>query len=264
LPARELIEAEEEFRADVPIELRVEFSAVRLSRQDAAEQAFDAMLRGSEPDLRQLNDPIAIPVFGRGRTYYALAGQGIQPDTIEENGHFLCGACSCQIKNENPGVDLLIAMNWDAHIGGSAMPEVVLPELTGIGALELAAAPESNPVAGQLVAEETPASAAPPEAAPGTATTGEVTAVTNPADSLPAATVAPGAADNAPSGSATHLTAGAQRPAADQPPASASPANQPGPTAQEQFQTRLTYGVAAGVAVAVLAVVLLTFGLRRS
>ena len=112
LPARELIETDEFFRPEVPIDLRVEFSAVRLSADDPAERAFASLLRGSEADLREFDDPIAIPLYGRGRTYFALVGAGMNADTIEENGHFLCGACSCQIKEDNPGLDMLMAVNW--------------------------------------------------------------------------------------------------------------------------------------------------------
>lgn len=144
LPAQELIESDDEYRPEVEIELRVDFSAVRLAASDAREQAFAAMLRGSESDLSEFQGPLAVPIYGRGRTYYALVGDGIQARTIEDNGHFLCGACSCQVKQENPGVDMLMAVNWNAHIKGSAMPEIVLPELTGIGALEMVAIPEAD------------------------------------------------------------------------------------------------------------------------
>ena len=80
-----------------------------------------------------------MPIYGRGRTYFALVGAGINANMIEESGHFLCGACSCQVKEDNPGIDMLLAVNWSDRIKGSAMPEVILPELTGIGSLELAA-----------------------------------------------------------------------------------------------------------------------------
>ena len=52
-------------------------------------------------------------IFGRGRALDALIGKGINADTIAEAAKFLCGACSCQVKRLNPGVDLLIAANWD-------------------------------------------------------------------------------------------------------------------------------------------------------
>ena len=145
LPDRNLIETDEFFRPDVEIELRVEFSAMRVGRDDPQEAALVSMLLGSEPDLRDFDEPIAIPIYGRGRTYFALVGKGINSEMIEENCQFLCGACSCQIKQENPGVDLLMAVDWDGQVVGTAMPDLVLPELTGVGALEVAEAVTPTP-----------------------------------------------------------------------------------------------------------------------
>ena len=135
LPDQSLIESEEEFRADNPIELRVEFSMLEIDRSDADEACFVQMLLNSEEDLLEFDEPIAIPVFGRGRTYFALVGKGINRDTVLDNCSFVCGACSCQVKQENPGIDTLMAFNWEASITGSAMPDVELPPLTGIGDL---------------------------------------------------------------------------------------------------------------------------------
>lgn len=136
LPDQSLIESEEEFRADNPIELRVEFSLLTVSRDDPAEEPFVAMLLNSEEDLTEFEEPIAVPIFGRGRTYFALVGKGINEDTILENCGFVCGACSCQVKQANPGIDTLMAYDWSAKITGSAMREPELPELTGFGPFE--------------------------------------------------------------------------------------------------------------------------------
>jgi hypothetical protein len=48
---------------------------------------------------------------------YALVGAGITADNIREAGAFLVGACSCEVKRQNPGTDLLMAVDWDAQIG---------------------------------------------------------------------------------------------------------------------------------------------------
>ncbi len=57
---------------------------------------------------------------------------------IEEDCRFLCGACSCQIKQQNPGVDMPMSVDWSGSVTGSAMRDIVLPELTGVGAFEVA------------------------------------------------------------------------------------------------------------------------------
>jgi hypothetical protein len=72
-------------------------------------------LCGSEPDLDEYsNEPVIFPVFGRGRALYALIGEGINTDNIREAVAFIVGPCGCEIKMLNPGVDLLMAANWDA------------------------------------------------------------------------------------------------------------------------------------------------------
>ena len=137
LPDQEELEAEEEFQRDTAVELRIGFKVVRLKRDDPKEEVFRHVILNSEPDLHMFDEPIAIPVFGRGRTYFALVGAGINAQNIGDNCRFICGDCSCQVKAQNPGMDLLLAVNWDANISGSAMADQVLPELTGVGGLEI-------------------------------------------------------------------------------------------------------------------------------
>ncbi|MCA9198570.1 MAG: hypothetical protein KDA87_13575 [Planctomycetales bacterium] len=137
LPDQETLEAEEEYRADNPIELKVAFSVIELSTEQAEEIPFIMTLLRSEPDLAGFEQPVAMPIFARGRTYYALVGDGINPETIEQNCRFMCGACSCQVKQQNPGVDVLMSVDWQSQIVGSAMVEKPLPELTGIGLFEI-------------------------------------------------------------------------------------------------------------------------------
>jgi len=123
--------------------LSYEFSTLTISRSDPQERMLLEMLLKSEPDLGDYADePIVFPVFGRGRALYALASEGINADTIRETIAFLTGPCGCEIKMLNPGVDLLMAVNWDAAVmqfyqefyetmdAGTA--EESLPELTGV------------------------------------------------------------------------------------------------------------------------------------
>ena len=123
LPPQEEIEADEFFRSENPIELRVGFSIVTLNRDDPSEEALLEMLLASEPDLEQLNEPMAFPVIGRGRVLYALVGKGIFEDTIAMASRFVVGPCSCQVKDQNPGFDLLMNVDWDEKIGGSVVSE---------------------------------------------------------------------------------------------------------------------------------------------
>jgi hypothetical protein len=92
------------------------FSTIRVSREDERERIFLNMLLRSEADLESLDEPMAFPVFGRGRALYALVGAGINADTIQEACAFLTGPCSCQVKTENPGVDLLMQVAWEEEV----------------------------------------------------------------------------------------------------------------------------------------------------
>ncbi len=105
-----------------PAELRIAFSLVRIPKDDPAEQAFVAMLRTTEPDLNEADivaQPTALPVFGRGRSLWALVGDGIAADTIEDTCRFLTGGCQCTVKVQNPGVDILTTVDWNLLVGSA-------------------------------------------------------------------------------------------------------------------------------------------------
>jgi hypothetical protein len=55
-----------------------------------------------------------------------LIGAGITPDNIHESAAFLVGACSCEVKDLNPGFDLLLTANWDVLLFQEAPPPEVL------------------------------------------------------------------------------------------------------------------------------------------
>ena len=118
-------------------DLKIAFSLVRLSRTDPAEELFRAMLLRSEEDLEKQHassQPIAFLIFGRGRTLYALVGRGINKQNIEEACEFVVGPCACDIKAENPGLDLLVGTSWDSALGTPLVRDIVLPPLTSISA----------------------------------------------------------------------------------------------------------------------------------
>ncbi|MCA9009176.1 MAG: hypothetical protein KDB01_05485 [Planctomycetaceae bacterium] len=132
-----LPEIEEEDLGDLsvaPDALKVVFSAIRIARDHETEQAFRDMLLRIEPDLLdepQISQPMAIPVFGRGRALYALVGKGIAPDVIEEACVFLTGGCQCTVKAQNPGVDLIMNVDWDKMVVPTQADDEPLPPLAG-------------------------------------------------------------------------------------------------------------------------------------
>lgn len=111
----------------------VHFSMLSVSRDDPAEEVFIKMLLSTEPDLPFIKSPMAFPVFGRGRVLFALVGKGIKKKLIEETCNSVIGWCSCTIKEDNPGADLLFNADWEKIVGDSSwIEEVVLPEITGM------------------------------------------------------------------------------------------------------------------------------------
>lgn len=125
----ELTDAPED-RIQAGPELRVEFSLIRLNRKDEAEALLLNTLLNSEPDLSALNEPCLFPVFGRGRAFLPLVGAGISEENLRETAAFVVGACSCQVKEQNPGFDLLIAANWK-----TLMPWATTSDSDGMGLL---------------------------------------------------------------------------------------------------------------------------------
>ena len=118
-----------------PANLKVAFSTVRISRGDPAERMFVAMLLHSEKDLLSeefAGEPMVFPVFGRGRLLWVLVGKGINRDNILESCDYITGACSCEVKFQNPGLDLLVSKDWDKALFETMVEDDPEPDLRGI------------------------------------------------------------------------------------------------------------------------------------
>ena len=141
LPALDPVDVEDGLISIDEEELNIAFSTLRISRNDPNESFFIQMLLGTESDLTTFNEPMAFPIFGRGRALYALIGEGIAADVIDEACVFLTGACSCEVKEQNPGVDLLMSVDWDHLVTRQFEIDRELPPLTGFVTLEEPAKP---------------------------------------------------------------------------------------------------------------------------
>ena len=112
---------------------KISFSLVRLPRGSADESLLETLLMHSEPDLVEYSTfPMAFPVFGRGRVLYALVGQGITGANISKSCLFMTEGCSCEVKELNPGVDLLLTADWERGIGESWINASETPPLAGL------------------------------------------------------------------------------------------------------------------------------------
>jgi hypothetical protein len=124
LPGSELL-------TQLPLEVR--FSVLEVDGKSADEAIFRKLVtRGVVEDVGD-DESIVVPVFGRGRAMTALKANSIDDALLAECSGFLCGACSCQVKQSNPGFDLLLAVNWDERLWEDAdvLPETSEPEPKG-------------------------------------------------------------------------------------------------------------------------------------
>jgi hypothetical protein len=125
LPSAEELEVRPEILKQTKIPLKIDFSIVTLDREAPEEQFLLQSLLNSEEDLTSFDQPLAFPVFGQGRVLYCLVGKGIAEDTVRAASSFMAGPCSCQVKNQNPGFDLLLQADWDASIGDVLISEPI-------------------------------------------------------------------------------------------------------------------------------------------
>lgn len=145
------------------IPLKIDFEVIRMPADGEKEEVFLGMLLHSEPGLlEKRGQPMAFPLFGRGRILQPLVGDQIQTDNILAISEYLCGPCSCQVKAQNPGVDMLLEVDWETKLAGvSAIPERELPPLSGTAAIT-GEAPATDPPSAPAAVEFPPAAAAAP------------------------------------------------------------------------------------------------------
>jgi hypothetical protein len=115
------------------------------------------MLIGSEPDLAERSDVMLFPVFGRGRALLPLIGAGITEKNIYDAAAFLVGPCSCEIKEQNPGFDLLLSADWDGLLAASGLAvAAAVPTISEPAVAELVPIPKGSANVSTAAAAETP------------------------------------------------------------------------------------------------------------
>ncbi len=132
---------------------------LKVDRSSEEEQWFVRSLLAMEPDLAEEERPMVFLVYGRARALLPYIGKGITRENLIREIEFVSGACSCTVKEQNPGVDLLVKYDWDlaaetlaekfgSEEGNESQfgPEMFFPELI---------IPESNVPATTEVASET-------------------------------------------------------------------------------------------------------------
>ena len=130
--------------------LKVSFAVVRVDRRQAREDTLVRLLLSSEAGLEKAKGPMVFPIIGRGRVLCGLADTALEAKEIEETARWLCKACSCEVKELNPGIDLLASADWEellereAEEKPTATPPLPTPKVpTGLVAVGPPATKES-------------------------------------------------------------------------------------------------------------------------
>lgn len=112
-------EEEKENTLTSEIPLKIAFSIIELNPEDAREQALVRMIFAGKGEGFYKGKVMVAPVFGRGRTTGPVDMADLTEDKILQACQFLCGACSCGVKEQNPGFDLLLAVDWHEKVAQS-------------------------------------------------------------------------------------------------------------------------------------------------
>jgi hypothetical protein len=87
---------------------------VKVERDSQIERWLVRSLLATELDLKEIDEPMVFAVFGRGRAFPPFLGKGITYDNMLDYFSEVTGACSCTVKDQNPGIDLPMLNDWDA------------------------------------------------------------------------------------------------------------------------------------------------------
>ncbi len=151
-----------------------EVGLVKVDRDDVAEAWLVRCLLALASDLKASEEPILFMTYGRGRAMFSSLGKGIHPDNLVQDVQFITGACSCTVKEQNPGVDLIVQYDWEAaatalaqkfgaeegsryHFGGDTLfPELIIPAGSEMGQASEESSGETVEVETQEPAAEVP------------------------------------------------------------------------------------------------------------
>ncbi len=98
--------------------LLMQFSVLEIDSNDAEEVFLLNLLKGFQPQAVAEGEPLLVPVFGRGRALEVIPANQCEPGLVGDLTRYLAGACSCQVKERNPGFDLLLSARWDRELFG--------------------------------------------------------------------------------------------------------------------------------------------------
>jgi hypothetical protein len=109
-----------DLRTGLPLAVR--FEVIALQREGPEADLARELLQ-ADPELSKAKGPVIFPVVGRGRMLWGLHGEGLSANEIAQSATYACGACSCQVKEANPGMDLLLPADWPTLLDVEDLPE---------------------------------------------------------------------------------------------------------------------------------------------
>ena len=86
---------------------------VEMSRHSGEEKHFASLLLNVEDDLKYIDEPMLFGIFGRFKALEPLLGRGISEENILLMIDYLKAECSCLIKDDLPGTDILFTNRWE-------------------------------------------------------------------------------------------------------------------------------------------------------
>jgi hypothetical protein len=86
---------------------------IGIDRNSGDEKHLISMLLNVEDDLKGINEPMLFGIFGRFRALEPLVAGGISAENVGLMIDFLSADCSCLIKDDLPGADIICSNNWE-------------------------------------------------------------------------------------------------------------------------------------------------------
>ena len=88
-------------------------TVIELSRNNSEEHHFASLLLNVEDDLKDIQEPMLFGIFGRFKALEPLLGRGISEENINLMIDYFTAECSCLIKDDLPGTDILSLDQWE-------------------------------------------------------------------------------------------------------------------------------------------------------
>lgn len=141
--------------------LTISFPVLRVSRQDPAERGLIQLLTAAFTPTPPADQPLVVAIAGQGRAIALLSGDEIDPGYLSAWCEFIAGPCSCQVKAELPGSDLLMHADWSQLKDGRRVEEPEVPNIAVVNDLrtpnQTAVAPPARPQSTTPLIEPAPA-----------------------------------------------------------------------------------------------------------